>query len=108
MPICKFCSKPFAWGFDGERWTPLVPVGEEGTLDRTYQDENGDMRASHRDICVLRGGPSVNVVRLAKKIPAVDLPPRQWTEPDEHGEVFPESLTRTGVPEIPDDVMGRS
>lgn len=89
MPMCKFCGVAFSWGHDGERWVPLVPKGEEGGLGRSYQDENGDLRAEHRAICRSNGGPSVRVVRLAKKIEAASLTPTRWTQPDEHGEIKP-------------------
>jgi hypothetical protein len=89
MPMCKFCGKLFSWGYATaeDKWVPLVPVGEEGGLDLTFQDEEGRLRASHRDICD-RGGASVRVARLAKKVRAVDMP-RQWTAPDEDGVVEP-------------------
>lgn len=91
MPMCKFCGVVFSWGHDGERWVPLVPKGEEGTLDRSYQDENGDLRAEHRAICRGTGGPSVRVVRLAKKIEAASLTPtRRWSQPDKDGVIIPE------------------
>jgi len=71
MPVCKFCAVPFAWGQkeDGG-WVPLVPVGEEGALERDYQDEHGALRAGHRQICKMPGGPSVRVAKLAKAVPA--------------------------------------
>lgn len=70
MALCKFCGKVFAWGLNGERWVPLVPVGEEGELPRTFQDSDGVLRSNHRDVCVNRGGPTVRVALLAKAIPA--------------------------------------
>lgn len=76
MPVCKFCQKPFSWGLAEGKWVPLVPVGEEGTLDRSYQDENGVLRAEHRALCVAQGGPTVRVARLAKAVPAKEVLPR--------------------------------
>lgn len=82
MPLCKFCGKPFAWGNDSGKWVPLVPVGEEGDLDRSFQDENGHLRAMHRGMC--NYVPAVQVVKLAVPIPAENVirqpevePPRQ-------------------------------
>lgn len=71
MPLCKFCGKPFAWGNDSGKWVPLVPPGEEGDLDRSFQDENGLLRAKHRDMCTYT--PAVAVVKLAVPIPASDI-----------------------------------
>lgn len=85
MALCKFCGQPFAWGNADGKWTPLVPVGEEGDLDRKYQDQNGNLRASHRDVCVNQGGATVRVSLLAKAIPAGDMlhaPAAPLVEPD--------------------------
>jgi hypothetical protein len=78
MPVCRYCGKPFAWGNAGDKWVPLVPLGEEEDLDRDYQDENGALRASHVQLCANRGGPSVRVSKLARNIPAEDIigPPK--------------------------------
>lgn len=73
MALCKFCGVAFAWGNNEGKWTPLVPLGEEGDLRRTYQDEQGNLRASHTDICVNRGGPTVRVSRLAKAVEANEI-----------------------------------
>jgi hypothetical protein len=88
MPLCKYCAKPFAWGNADGKWEPLVPVGQEGDADRTYQDENGVLRASHRSVCVLVGGESVRVARLAKSVPAADMLPSAVAGADpETGEI---------------------
>lgn len=70
MPNCNRCTKPFDWGFDGERWVPLEPVATHDDLDRTFVDENGVARADHRDRHPEGGGSGVNVKRLPVKIPA--------------------------------------
>ena len=70
MPFCKYCGVKFAWGRSETKWVPLVPLGEEGDLDRTFQDENGQLRASHNAICQFAGGATVRVSELAKPIPA--------------------------------------
>lgn len=58
------------WGnFDG-RWVPLEPIDRHADLDRTYVDENGELRADHRDRHP--GGRSVNVQRLDRKVRAID------------------------------------
>lgn len=65
MPICKFCAKPFSWGVDQGKYVPLVPVEDGDNLSRTFQDENGALRAEHVLVCVRRGGPTVRIARLA-------------------------------------------
>jgi hypothetical protein len=80
MPVCKFCQKPFAWGMSDGKWLPLLPVGEEGDFDRTYQDENGLLRVEHRVICQNQGGPSVRVVKLAKSVAAKEILPAAANE----------------------------
>lgn len=75
MPLCKYCQKPFTWGRTEDRWVPLVPLGEDDHLDRAYQDEDGNLRASHRAICVVPGGAPVRVVQLARKVPAASVMP---------------------------------
>jgi hypothetical protein len=97
MPICKYCAKPFAWGNAEGKWVPLVPAGEEGDLDRTYQDEHGQLRAGHRAACVIAGGESVRVARLAKSIPAADVLPQPVVPPaadPETGEIAPPKKRR--------------
>ena len=70
MP-CKHCGAEIDWGFDGahNRWVPLEPVATQDDLPRTFLDENGVLRADHRDRHK-RGASGVNVTRLDKKIPA--------------------------------------
>lgn len=72
MPICKKCGVEFQWAVDGDRWVLFVPVGEEGNLDRSYVDENGLLRADHRDICV-GGGGTLNAHRLERRIKASEV-----------------------------------
>lgn len=87
MAICKFCGLAFAWGQkDDGGFVPLVPVGEDENLERSFQDENGVLRANHQDICTRRGGPTVKIVRLAKKVKGGDIIGK-WTKPDEDGVV---------------------
>lgn len=78
MAICRYCGIPFAWGNSGDKWLPLVPLGEEGDLDRDYQDENGALRSSHRQVCTQVGGPSVRVSKLARSVKADEIigPPK--------------------------------
>ena len=73
MPMCKFCGKAFAWGNSDGKWVPLVPVGEEGDLDRAYQDESGLLRAAHNLICLNRGGVTVRVSKLARPVKAGEI-----------------------------------
>lgn len=87
MAICKFCGKAFSWGNADGKWVPLVPVGEDDSLDRAYQDENGRLRAEHRAVCVIRGGPTVRVARLAVAVPAANVLPSPPEVEAETGEI---------------------
>lgn len=89
MPICKFCSVPFSWGNSDGKWVPLVPISDHDGLDRTYQDENGVLRAEHALVCVRHGGPAVRVARLAVKVPGDHVVggPFERIDP-ETGEIF--------------------
>lgn len=87
---CKYCDKPIDWGFSGERWIALVPIGEDAGLDREFQDEQGNLRASHRQVCIFKGRESLRVSRLAKIIEAKDLPEPKID--DDTGEILPINL----------------
>jgi len=95
MAICKFCALPFAWGRSEDGWIPLVPLGDEGTLDRAYQDENGDLRASHRLVCTNKGGPAVKIQKLVRPIKAHEIQPvhpkEEKTEETLYGPEIPNS-----------------
>ena len=73
MTICKYCSVEMDWGYDGERYVPLVPIALHDDLDRTFQDENGVLRAHHHQVCTRVGGPVVHVTKLARKVRAAEL-----------------------------------
>ncbi len=95
MAMCKFCAKPFAWGQkDGGGFVPLIPVGEEGEFDRSFQDENGLLRAPHALVCIHRGGPTVRVTKLARAVKAEEIigAPKPVSHPEkidpETGEIF--------------------
>jgi hypothetical protein len=65
--IARHCGHQIEWGFDSVtgRWIPLEPIATHDDLPRTFVDENGVLRADHRD----RHRPgSVNVTRLEKKV----------------------------------------
>lgn len=70
MASCKYCYQPMSWGMDaGGKYVALVPIELHDGLPRTFQDENGVLRASHRDVCTAeRGAPLVRVARLAVKV----------------------------------------
>lgn len=87
MANCKYCGQKFNWGNTGDRWVALVPVGEEDALERAYQDEDGNLRAAHRLICI--GGGSVKVTKLAKSIPASALMKSVDTDTGEITHGFP-------------------
>lgn len=66
---CKRCGLPIEWGFDErtQKWVPLEPEESHGDMQRTFVDENGVLRADHRD---RHGNGSVMVTRLDRKVPA--------------------------------------
>lgn len=72
MTICYTCGKSFDWGLVDGKWVPLEPIATHSDLDRTYVDENGVLRADHRDTHG-DGAASVNADRLTKKIKAADV-----------------------------------
>lgn len=88
MAICKFCLKAFSWGQkDDGRFVPLVPIEDDAGMDRTYQDEDGVLRAEHWLVCVRRGGRTVRVSKLAKPIAANEVldirkQPKEHIDPD--------------------------
>lgn len=90
---CKYCGLNIDWGYADERWVTLVPIGEDSGLDRQFQDENGILRASHKQVCSFRGSESIRLSRLAKTIKGSDLP-KPRVDP-ETGEVLPLTLTDT-------------
>jgi hypothetical protein len=68
------------WGYDGKsgRFVPLEPLETDMDLDKSFRDENGVLRADHRERC---GGMPLHVERLSKKVPAA-LQPDPEPEPD--------------------------
>lgn len=81
MAICKFCNAPMSWGFDeaADKWVPLVPIGDDEGMDRTFVDGDGVLRASHRAVCTNRGGPSVKITKLRQPIKGSDVLPNKST-----------------------------
>lgn len=71
MAQCRGCGETFDWGFCDGKWVPLEPVESHDDLDRTYIDEDGELRADHRDRHP--HGRSVNVTRLDAKVRADDV-----------------------------------
>lgn len=69
MSFCKNCGHEIDWGFMDGKWVPLEPVASHAEMDRRYVDENGVLRADHRDRHE-EGTTTVNVERLIKKVPA--------------------------------------
>lgn len=66
MALCKGCGAEFQWGFCDGKWVPLEPAATHDDMVRTYVDEDGVLRADHRDRHA--GGSSVNVQRLDQKV----------------------------------------
>jgi hypothetical protein len=66
---CRECGSAIDWGFDPDtqRWVPLEPVETHADLPRSFVDEDGLLRADHRE---RHGGGATTVTRLRKKVPA--------------------------------------
>jgi hypothetical protein len=60
------------WGNQDGKWIPLEPIATHDDLDRSFVDEDGVLRADHRDRC---RGKSVNITRLDKKVKAQEVLP---------------------------------
>jgi hypothetical protein len=72
MAQCNQCGAIVQWAWIGDSWAPLEPITTHDDLDRTYMDENGVLRADHRDRHE-QHYTSVNAVRLRKKVPGQKL-----------------------------------
>ena len=81
MALCKYCNMVFQWGQFGEKWVPLVPTSEHDDLDRTYQDEEGQLRAPHSAVCINKAGPAVQITKLSVPVQASDVLPTPKREP---------------------------
>lgn len=77
MATCNGCGAKFEWGRCDGQWVPLEPQATHDGMDRTYVDENGELRADHRDRHP--GGGSVNVARLDRKVKSQDVPEEEKT-----------------------------
>lgn len=74
MPICKFCEQPFDWARNAtDKWVTLVPVGYEEGLIRDYQDDEGQLRSSHNQVCNRNYTPTVRVTKLVSPIIPPDV-----------------------------------
>lgn len=90
MPKCKYCDQTFEWGRSEDRWVPLIPVKDHDGFDRTYRDEDGELRAMHHLVCTHSGVPAVNITKLPRKVLAKDaVKAVRWSEPDEDGVIVP-------------------
>jgi hypothetical protein len=78
MPYCNGCGGVFEWGFHDGKWVLLEPAATHDDLDRTYVDENGVLRADHRDRHPR--GETVNVERLSNKVKVADVPSEPLTK----------------------------
>jgi hypothetical protein len=82
MAFCRECGSEMDWGYIGDKWIPLEPTHLHGDLDRRYKDENGALRADHRD---RHGGdfsePPVALERLPKKVTAARAEQQQPSHP---------------------------
>lgn len=76
MKTCEGCGLPFEWGFCDGKWVPLEPLATSVGLPRAYVDEDGELRADHRDRPEHDSGgygEVTNLTRLAHKIKPADL-----------------------------------
>lgn len=78
MPLCTSCGAEFEWGFHDGAWVLLEPIATHADLDRTYVDEDGVLRADHRDRHPR--GSTVNVERLDRKVRVADVPSEPLTK----------------------------
>lgn len=69
MSQCKTCGEPIDWCTQDGKWIPLEPIASHGDLDRSFVDEDGILRADHRD---RHRRPAVVITRLDKKVKAKD------------------------------------
>lgn len=65
MAHCKRCGMTIDWGVEGDRFIPLVPIGEDEDLEKLFRDENMVPRAVHFLVCKSR---PVILTRLAKPL----------------------------------------
>jgi hypothetical protein len=78
MAKCKRCGDNFDWGWDSQldRWVPLEKADSEflSEMPRRFLDDNGDLRADHRDRC---GGRRVEIKRLNQPVQPEEVEERQ-------------------------------
>lgn len=91
MTICKHCKKPLEWGRDhqNERFVPLIPINDHDSFDKTFQDENGVLRATHWQVCTQRR--AIGITKLAR--PVKGKKPKTYTDPDTGEILFQETET---------------
>lgn len=68
MPVCQGCGGNFQWALVDDRWVLLEPIATHNDLDRKYVDEDGILRADHRDRHDDPALRSVVASRLAKRV----------------------------------------
>jgi len=78
MANCKRCGMKMDWGTDGEKFIPLVPIGEDDGLEATFRDENFVLRAVHFLVCKSK---AIKLTRLAKPVKK-EKAKKEHTDPD--------------------------
>lgn len=74
MSACNRCGGEIEWGYMDGRYVPLEPIDLHADLDRRYKDENGILRADHRD---RHGNRAVDIRPLGKKVKAANAERQQ-------------------------------
>ena len=70
MAKCKTCGSEIQFGFVDGAWIPFEPIDTHDDMDRGYLDENGILRADHRDRH--SNLPSLSAIRLDERVRAKD------------------------------------
>lgn len=69
MKMCKFCGQEFQWGRTPDGWVPLIPLSRDARgLKLDYQDSDGNLRASHHQVCTSKFEPAVSVIKLPQPV----------------------------------------
>jgi hypothetical protein len=78
---CRVCGEVISWGFDGVsgRYIPLEPRETDTDLEKTFVDEDGELRADHRDRH--EDGTVINVERLRRRVQPPESEPRKRWRP---------------------------
>lgn len=79
MAHCKRCGMAMDWGIEGDRFIPLVPLGQDDELDKTFRDENFQLRAVHFLVCKSK---AIGLTRLASPVKGKKKTKKEHIDPD--------------------------